>query len=132
MSPDTSDAERASWFDREECLQPAEAFPVVGNETRLDTLEALWAAPERPVTFSELRSRVGMADSAQFNYHLQRLTGQFVAKTDDGYDFRNFGRTVIQAAFSWLLNRDPELEPLAAEGDCIDCGAGPGAFCEDE
>ena len=81
VPPDTSDAERASLFDCEKCLQPAEAFSVVGNETRLAILEALWAAPERPVTFSELRSRVGMADSAQCNYHLYRLTGQFVAKT---------------------------------------------------
>ena len=54
----TSDAERASLFDREECLRPAEAFAVVGDETRLAVLEALWAAPERPVTFPDLRSRV--------------------------------------------------------------------------
>ena len=132
MPPDTSNAERASLFDCEECLQPAEAFSAVGNETRLDILEALWAAPERPVTFSEFRSRVGMADSAQFNYHLYRLTGQFVAKTDDGYDFRSPGRAVIQAVLAGSLNQDPELEPFAVEGDCIDCGAGPEAFDEDE
>ena len=127
-----SDAEHASPLDCEECLQPAEAFSVIGNETRLSILEALWEAPERPVTFSELRSRIGMADSAQFNYHLQRLTGQFLQKTDDGYDFRSPGRAVIQAVLAGSLNRDPELEPFAVEGACIDCGAGLEAFYEDE
>ena len=127
-----SDAEHASLLDCEECLQPAEAFSVIGNETRLSILEALWEAPERPVTFSELRSRIGMADSAQFNYHLQRLTGQFLQKTDDGYDFRSPGRAVIQAVLAGSLNRDPELEPFAVEGACIDCGAGLEAFYEDE
>ncbi|WP_254840026.1 winged helix-turn-helix domain-containing protein [Natronomonas marina] len=127
-----SDAEHASLLDCEECLQPAEAFSVIGNETRLAILEALWEAPERPVTFSELRGRVGMADSAQFNYHLQKLTGQFVQKSDDGYDFRSPGRAVIQAVLSGSLNRDPELGPFEVAGDCIDCDAGLEAFYEDE
>jgi DNA-binding transcriptional ArsR family regulator len=56
----------------EDCIAPAEAFSVVANETRLSILEALWRAPHSPVSFSELRQRVGMADSAQFNYHLGR------------------------------------------------------------
>jgi hypothetical protein len=127
-----SDAETPSIVDCDECLQPAEAFSVIGNETRLAILEALWAAPDHPVSFSELRSRVGMADSAQFNYHLQKLTGQFLRKTDDGYEFRSAGRAVIQAVLSGSLNQDPELEPFGVEGECIDCGTGLEAFYEDE
>ena len=73
-----------------------------------------------------------MADSAQFNYRLRRLTGQFVAETGDGYEFRSPGRAVIRAAPSGSPNRSPELEPFAVEGDCIDCGAGLEALCGDE
>ncbi|WP_255195103.1 winged helix-turn-helix domain-containing protein [Halorarius litoreus] len=106
----------------EECLSPAEAFAVVGNETRLSILEALWRM-ERPAAFSDLRREVGMRDSAQFNYHLSKLTGQFVTKTDDGYDFRSAGRAVIRAVLEGTLNQDPELDPFDVDGECVDCGA---------
>jgi hypothetical protein len=124
--------EAASPFDCEVCLDPAEAFAVVGDETRFDILKGLWEAPDHPVSFSDLRERVGTRDSAQFNYHLQKLTGQFVEKTDEGYRFRAAGRAVIQAVLSGSLNQDPELEPFAIEGECIDCGAGLRAYYEDE
>ncbi|WP_255150950.1 winged helix-turn-helix domain-containing protein [Halorarius halobius] len=106
----------------EECLSPAEAFSVVGNETRLSILEALWRM-DRPAAFSDLRREVEMRDSAQFNYHLSKLTGQFVTKTDDGYDFRSAGRAVIQAVLSGTINQDPEIEPFEVAGDCVNCGA---------
>lgn len=127
-----SDAEHVSVFECEECLQPAEAFAVIGNETRLAILESLWDAPDRPVSFSALRRRVGTGDSAQFNYHLQKLTGQFVRKSEEGYDFRGAGRAVIQAVLSGSLNHDPELGPFDVEGECINCDAGLHAWYEDE
>ena len=115
----------------EECLPPAEAFAVVGNETRLRILEALWAA-ERPAAFSDLRRRVGMRDSAQFNYHLDKLVGQFVRKTDDGYEFRQAGRAVIRSVLAGTLNQSPELDPFPVEGTCVDCESGLQARYEDE
>jgi DNA-binding transcriptional ArsR family regulator len=105
-----------------DCLAPAEAFAVVGNETRLAILEALWRSPERPVTFSDLRRRVGMRDSAQFNYHLGKLTGQFVAKTEDGYEFRHAGEKVVRAVLSGSFNENPTVEPFEVPGECADCG----------
>lgn len=120
-----------SLFACEECLAPAEAFAVVGNETRLAILEALWQL-DRPVAFSDLRREVGMADSAQFNYHLSKLRGQFVKKTDDGYDFRSSGRSVIAAVLSGTLNQDPDLQPFEVDGTCVDCGASLVAHYEDE
>ena len=122
----------SSAFDCEACLDPADAFAVVGNEIRLAILEALWAASDRPVTFSELRRRVGTRDSAQFNYHLQKLTGQFVEKTDGGYDFREAGRAVIQAVLSGSLTQDPEFGPFTVDGECLDCGVGLQARYADE
>ncbi|MFB6118907.1 winged helix-turn-helix domain-containing protein [Halosegnis sp.] len=115
----------------EECLAPAEAFAVVGNETRLAILEALWEL-DRPAAFSDIRREVGMADSAQFNYHLSKLRGQFVRKTDDGYEFRAAGRSVIAAVLSGTLNQDPRLRPFEVTGECVDCGASLVAGYEDE
>jgi DNA-binding transcriptional ArsR family regulator len=115
----------------EECISPAEAFAVVGSETRLAILEALWRL-DRPAAFSDLRREVGMSDSAQFNYHLSKLTGQFINKSDDGYEFRTAGRSVIAAVLSGTINQDPRIEPFEVEGACVDCGAGLEAYYENE
>lgn len=126
------DAEESTIRDCEECVAPAEAFSVIANETRLSILEALWKAPERPVSFSELRREVGMADSAQFNYHLKQLTGQFVVGTDEGYDFRGAGKKVVRAILAGSFNENPEMGPFEVDGTCADCGAGLQAFYEDD
>ena len=115
----------------EECLAPSEAFAVVGNETRLSILEALWTL-DRPAAFSDIRREVGMSDSAQFNYHLSKLRGQFIHKTDDGYECRAAGRSVIAAVLSGTLNHDPSLEPFTVAGSCLSCDGPLEAVYEDE
>jgi hypothetical protein len=130
MSDDDS-ASEDSILQCEECLPPADAFAIVGNETRLHILEALWAA-DRPAAFSELRRSVGMRDSAQFNYHLSKLRGQFVRKTDEGYEFRQAGKAIVRAVLAGTYNQDPELEPFPVEGECVACGGGLQASYRDE
>lgn len=120
-SADIGEAEKAALQDCEDCVAPAEAFSVIANETRLSILEALWAAPERPVGFSDLRRKVGMRDSAQFNYHLKQLTDHFVVQTDDGYDFRQAGKKVVRAILAGSFNEHPEMEPFEVEGTCAVC-----------
>lgn len=115
-----------------ECVAPAEAFSIVGNETRLSILEALWAAETQPVRFSRLRERVGMRDSAQFNYHLDKLTGQFVVRTEEGYDLRNAGERVVQAVLAGSFNEHPELEPFTIESSCTRCSEPLRVSYEDE
>jgi hypothetical protein len=105
-----------------DCVAPAEAFSIVGNETRLAILEALWEADCEPVRFSRLRERVGLRDSAQFNYHLDKLTDQFVRKREEGYELRTAGAKVVQAVLAGSFNQHPELEPFPVEGECVDCG----------
>ncbi|SDR39520.1 winged helix-turn-helix domain-containing protein [Natronobacterium texcoconense] len=115
-----------------DCLDPADAFALVGNETRLSILRALWAADERPVSFSELRREVGMTDSAQFNYHLQELTGHFVTQGEDGYTFKHAGEKVVRSVIAGSFNEQPTLEPFPVEGACIDCDGPLQAVYEDE
>ncbi|MFB6205705.1 MAG: ArsR family transcriptional regulator [Haloglomus sp.] len=130
MSNDAS-ASEDSILECEECLPPADAFAIVGNETRLHILEALWAA-DRPAAFSELRRSVGMRDSAQFNYHLSKLRGQFVNKTEEGYEFRQAGEAIVRAVLAGTYNQDPELEPFPVDGECVACDGGLEAIYEDE
>jgi DNA-binding HxlR family transcriptional regulator len=63
--------------DREAVARTAaEAFEVLGNEIR--TAMVLELADAGPLSFSELRERVGVTDSGRFNYHLEKLVGRFV------------------------------------------------------
>ncbi|AUV82152.1 transcriptional regulator [Salinigranum rubrum] len=105
-------------------LTPADVFSLLGNDTRLDILRALLelGAGEEPVSFTDLFERVDVADSANFSYHLQRLTGHFVKQTDDGYRFRHPGRKVISAIFAGTLTDRAQLGFFAVEGRCYDCG----------
>ena len=117
----------------DDCVAPAEAFSVVASETRLAILEALWEADDRPVRFSELRRTVGMRDSAQFNYHLDKLTPHFIHQEDeDGYDLRHAGKKVVRAVLAGEFNETPTVEPFEVQGSCADCGGDLFATYADE
>lgn len=78
----------------------SDAFDVLGNDTRLAILFALWDASDHGVSadglsFSELRKHVDIADSGRFNYHLDKLTDRFIERTDDGYVLRRAGDSLV-------------------------------------
>lgn len=98
------------------------AFGLLGNETRFRILQRLSEAAE-PVPFSELRDRVGVSDSGRFNYHLHKLEGQFVEKTDGGYQLLPTGRRVIGGVLSGVLTEDPAIERIEIDRPCEYCGA---------
>lgn len=105
-----------------ERLSPDDAFATLGNETRLGILQALGRA-EGDLSFSELRDRVGVADSGQFNYHLEQLVGHFARKTDDGYQLRRAGRRVVEAVLSGAVTDAPDLDRTRVDETCELCGA---------
>ncbi|PSQ51174.1 ArsR family transcriptional regulator [Halobacteriales archaeon SW_12_67_38] len=115
-----------------ECVAPADAFALVGNETRLGILEALWRADDEPVRFSALNDAVGMRDSAQFNYHLGKLTDQYVRKTDEGYELRNAGAKIVRAVLAGSFNEHPELDSFVIDDGCTRCDEPLVASYEDE
>lgn len=103
-------------------LSKNEAFAIIGNETRMEVLNELGQADE-PVAFSELRERVGVSDSGQFNYHLDKLVGKFVDKTEEGYQLRQSGRRVVMAIQSGAVTHAPKLEATEIEAGCSLCEA---------
>lgn len=114
MSPDVSEDSAT--------LSPDEAFAVLGNEMRLRILQTLGEAGE-PLSFTELRNRIGSRQGGNFNYHLDKLVGHFVRKTDDGYELRQAGRSIIEAVLSGAITDDPVLEPTEIDFTCRLCGA---------
>lgn len=109
-----------------------EAFETLGNETRLAILLALWDAKspgppvaepsEPPVPFSELRERVGIRDSGQFNYHLDKLTDSFIESTEEGYLLTTAAEQVLSAIFAGTLSEHSSFEGEPIDADCGRCG----------
>lgn len=132
--PDTSPLEVAA---REAGTPAIEAFSILGNETRLSILLALWEAYEpfaetNSLRFSELRSRVGLRHGSQFNYHLDRLVGLFVTKTDEGYELTNIGLRIVQTVIAGTGLEDRSIEPTEIAFDCNLCGASTVVVYEDQ
>ena len=106
----------------------AEAFELLANETRLAILLALWEAyepftPGAGLTFSELRERVGVRDSGQFNYHLGKLEGHFVDATEDGYKLQPAGEKVTRAVIGSAEPSSHDIDAVPIDVECARCGA---------
>ena len=103
-------------------LSPDEAFSVLGDQARLGILRAL-AAADGPLAYAELYDAVEYDDSSNFSYHLDKLVGHFVRKTDDGYRLYDAGRRVVEAVVSGAVTDTPVVEPTETEKQCPFCGA---------
>lgn len=125
-----------------EGVSPEEAFAILGNEIRIDIIRELWSADAAHryddgsdsadvISYSELRSRVGLEDNGKFNYHLSKLAPQFVRQADDGYRLSGAGkriaRTVIAVSGTAHIDFSTELQD-----DCPICGAPLAATYEDQ
>lgn len=103
-------------------LSPDDAFIALGNETRIQALQVLGRAAS-PLSFTELRERVGMEDPGQFNYHLDKLKGHFVRQVGDAYTLRESGSRVLQSVLSGSVTGSMSLEPTSLQAPCPYCGA---------
>ncbi|MFC3957472.1 helix-turn-helix domain-containing protein [Halovivax cerinus] len=103
-------------------LDPAEAFTTLGNETRLDVLRALWEADEA-MRYTSLRREVAPDDRGNFGYHLSKLTGHFVQKSNDGYELRLAGEQVVRAVIAGTITANPSLPSQTVDDECTFCGA---------
>jgi DNA-binding transcriptional ArsR family regulator len=112
--------------EREETsLTPEEAFRTLGNETRLDILQALaeaLRAGEQAVSFTDLRERAGLSDTGNLDYHLDQLRGTFIRETELGYALRLRGLEIIGTVFAGTLT-DHRHEADVASGECLFCDA---------
>ncbi len=102
-------------------------FELLSDETRLAVLRELAARrrdePTDPTLgFSELRRRVGMRDSGNFNYHLSQLEGRFLQKTDEGYRIAPAGIEVVAAVVTGTYGTGEELGPTELDDPCPMCG----------
>jgi DNA-binding transcriptional ArsR family regulator len=116
---------------------PDRGFEVLSDETRLGILRALSdrlrEAPESPgLGFSDLRRRVGVRDSGNFNYHLEKLRGRFVTKADGGYRLAPAGLQVVAALITGVYGDGAELGPTELDDACPVCEERLTATYEDD
>jgi len=105
-------------------LDSADAFSLLGDQTRLRIVSVLHDdQADAPIQFSALYERVDVGDSAQFNYHLKRLTPHFVTKVGDGgYELTAAGRRLARAVAAGTYTDSPHLDPFEIDGTCYACG----------
>lgn len=103
-------------------VDQAETFSLLGDATRLQIVTALYdAALETPAGFSALYGRVDIADTAQFNYHLDRLVPHFVSKSGDGYELTERGKRIARVIAAEIYAGGPESGPFELDGRCYAC-----------
>lgn len=128
MTADRSDDRRegVSAADR---VPPGEAFALLGNETRVEILRALWKMHEPNsidggrVPFSDLFELVGIEDSGNFTYHLEKLCEHFVRQTDEGYELTRPGFTIAQTVIGGSVHQAPTLDMAEVDAACPLCGS---------
>lgn len=90
----------------------AEAFSLLGNETRLRIIQSLGDLSDpgefSTVSFSRLHEASEVSDSGTFNYHLQKLTDQFVLSVDDGYRLSLQGINVYRGLRAGVFETDDD------------------------
>lgn len=103
-------------------LPSDEAFGLLGDETRVAILRAVWESSDDSLAFSEIRSRIGNPDSGQFNYHITKLKGHFLHSDGDGYRLTQAGRELVRAVLAGTITDQPETIPARINASCGDCG----------
>jgi len=103
-------------------LSPDEAFALVADETRLEILRTL-SETDEPLAFSTLFERSEYDTMSNFSYHLDKLEGHFISRTDEGYAIRQTGRRVVEAVIAGTVTDDPVVHREPTGSECPLCSA---------
>lgn len=113
-------------MDREAVAEHAEVFDAVADPTRLGVLLGIIrrSAREGPLSYSDAMEAAGFDDSGHFNYHLERLRGDFVTETDGRY-YPTAGAWELHTLIGQdrLGSHDADAREATAGGACLRCGS---------
>lgn len=107
-----------------------EAMALLGNETRLAILLALWEeydphGGDNAVPFSRIFASIEYDDPGNLRYHLEKLEGPFIRQRTDrgGYELRETGLTLVQSVIAGAGVTDTTRPSTAIDQECPLCGA---------
>lgn len=108
----------------------SETYDLLGNETRLSILLAIWEeqiplAEDNAVPFSRIFDRVDLDDRGNVSYHLEQLEGQFITQQTErgGYELLIPGLKLVRTIVAGTGVTDATLEPTEIDRPCPLCGA---------
>lgn len=100
----------------------ADAFTSLSDPARVRILVALWERSGRGwCSFSALRGAAGVSDSGRFSYHLDRLVGRFVRKSERGYRLSPAGLAALDAVQAGSVSPAAEMPTVGADAPCPEC-----------
>lgn len=109
----------------ESCTSPGDAFAALGNEVRISILRTVANALEETgggLRFKAIYERTDVDSTSQFSYHLNKLDGAFLRKTNEEYTLTQAGDRVVRAVRSGTYDERPSFEPTTIDGSCPSCG----------
>ena len=112
-------------MSHEASTSPGDAFAALGNEVRIGILRAVADAVEEQgdgLRFKTIYDRVGVDSTSQLSYHLSKLEGAFLRKSEAEYALTQAGDRVVRAVRSGAYDERPAFEPTTIEGHCPSCG----------
>lgn len=115
-----------------ERVDPDAVFTALSDDNRVAILQTLWESDEDAVPFSDLREAVGIEDSGQFNYHLDKLVDRFVTRTENGYRLSQAGKRINGAIEAGAYTVEASFDPILLDEGCPVCGETRTLRYEDE
>lgn len=109
----------------EQSQSPGDAFAALGNEVRISILRTVADAVEEQgdgLRFKAIYDRVDVDSTSQLSYHLTKLDGAFLRKSDEEYALTQAGERVVRAVRSGAYDERPSFEATTIEGNCPSCG----------
>ncbi|QLD84164.1 helix-turn-helix transcriptional regulator [Natronomonas halophila] len=113
----------------EDRLTSEDAFAILGNEYRAEIIRTLGEeqgteGPRPTLAFSDLYSKADVdIATSQFNYHLQKLVGPFIDKTENGYRLRHEAVALYRTILAGTYTETASLERFQVGVDCYYCDA---------
>jgi hypothetical protein len=107
-----------------------DAFGLLGNETRLAILLALWEeydpyGDDDTTPFSRIFERVDYDDPGNLRYHLEKLAGEFIRQRaeGEGYELRQTGLRLVQTVIAGVGVGEATIEATEINQGCLRCDA---------
>jgi len=111
-------------MDWESLEADAEAFGILADETRLRILLAVhrfrWREGDS-ISYAELQEAVGVEDNGRFNYHLDRLRGEFLQEQHGGYVPKSQSLPVVELLRT-RRHRETYVFVTPVDAYCPRCG----------
>lgn len=107
----------------------ADVFGLLSEEIRVDILRTVARAQNEghnptiaELSFSDIYDRVDVDSTSKLSYHLEKLTGPFLRKHENGYAFTHAGERLTRFILAENYRNPPDIGTIEIDGGCWHCG----------